>query len=87
MNKITKNRYYLDKECKIEEKEIDDKAKIFNILDYLMLPINISNANSLYMISDIFTLFCFEYLDEYIEFKYKNFLQQNKIKKYIVDMM
>ena len=82
VNKITKNRYYLDKECKIEEKEIDDKAKIFNILDYLMLPINISNANSLYMISDIFTLFCFEYLDEYIEFKYKNFLDsKKKIKK------
>ena len=43
-----------------------------------MLPINISNANSLYMISDIFTLFCFEYLDEYIEFKYKNFLDSKK---------
>ena len=34
------------------------------------------------MISDIFTLFCFEYLDEYIEFKYKNFLNKKKFKKF-----
>ena len=82
-NKIIQNKYYLNMECISEDKEIqEDKANIYSIIDYLILPKNISNANTLYLISDIFTVFCFEYLDEYIEFKYKNFLNKKKFKKF-----
>ena len=82
LNKLIKNRYYTNMDCIPEYKEIFDSSNIYSLIDYLMLPVNISKANSLYIISDIFTLFCFEYLDEYIEYKYKCFLDnKKKIKK------
>ena len=39
---------------------------------------NISSINSFYFISDIFTLLCFDYIDEFIEYKYQNYLRKTK---------
>lgn len=43
---------------------------------------NIPNVNSFYFISDLFSLFCFDYIDDYIEYKYQYYLsKKKKIKK------
>ena len=39
---------------------------------------NLSNINSFYLISDIFSLLCFDYIDNYIEFKYQYYLGKRK---------
>ena len=39
---------------------------------------NQKNINSYYLISDIFSLLCFDYIDDYIEYKYQNYLLKNK---------
>ena len=81
VNKLIKSKYYIIKECDNEDNNYD-QYNIFHILDYLMLPTIFSNSNSFYIISDIFTLLCFDYIDDYIEYKYKSFLdKKNKNKK------
>ena len=81
-NKIIQKKYYINKDCNQEKKDDILNANLFQLIDYFIMPTNTSTANSLYLISDIFTLLCFEYLEEYIEFKYKNFLDNKKnIKK------
>ena len=42
---------------------------------------NIIYENSLYFISDLFSLFCFDYLREYIEYHFEDFKIQKKLKK------
>ena len=43
---------------------------------------NIPNVNSFYFISYLFSLFCFDYIDDYIEYKYQYYLsKKKKIKK------
>ena len=48
-----------------------------------MIPTNFTNTNSFYIISDIFSLLCFDYIDDYIEYKYRNFLDKTKKRKKI----
>ena len=81
INKILKNKYYINKDFNEGNKNNLDKYNFYHIIDYLMIPKNFSNINSFYIISDIFTLLCFDYLDDYIEFKYKNFLDKKKKNK------
>ena len=84
INKLIQNKYYLlnEYECNQETKKDSDESSYLHFIDYLMVPNNYSNANTFYIISDIFTLLCFDYIDEYIEYKYKNFLdKKKKIKK------
>ena len=69
VNKILKKRYYNMNNT--ESNNIDS-----NINE------NLPNVNSFYFISDVFSLFCFDYIDDYIEYKYQYYLsKQKKIKK------
>ena len=83
INKILKNKYYTSKDFNEGNKRNLDKYNFYHIIDYLMIPNNFSNTNSFYIISDIFTLLCFDYIDDYIEYKYKNFLDKKKKNKKI----
>ena len=83
INKSLKTKFYIIKECLSDNKNDLNKNNAYNLIDYIIFPTtNSSSANSFYIISDIFTLLCFDYLDEYIEYKYKIFLdKKKKIKK------
>ena len=82
VNKLLKNKYYDYKDC-LDKIGTLDEFNFFHFIDYLMIPTNYSNTNSFYMISDIFTLLCFDYIDDYIEYKYRNFLDKTKKNKKI----
>ena len=83
INKLLKNKFYLNNDCNLQQKNDMNKNKDYHLFNYLIIPnSDPSNSNSFYIISDIFTLLCFDYLDEYIEYKYKIFLdKKKKIKK------
>ena len=69
VNKLLRKKYYNINN--IELNKIDN-----NINDH------ISNVNSFYFISDIFSLFCFDYIDDFIEYKYQYYLiKKKKIRK------
>ena len=83
INKLLKNKFYLNNDCNLQQKNDMNKNKDYHLFNYLIIPnSDPSNSNSFYIISDIFTLLCFDYLDGYIEYKYKIFLdKKKKIKK------
>ena len=83
VNKNLKKKYYSFNDDLDDSTNLSEEFNLYHIVDFLMIPTNFSNTNSFYIISDIFTLICFDYLDDYIEFKYKNFLDKKKKNKKI----
>ena len=67
INKLLRKKYY-----NIDNSVANDIIKNNKINN------NTSSINSFYFISDIFTLLCFDYIDDYIEYKYRNYLSKNK---------
>ena len=47
---------------------------------------HISDINSFYFISDLFSLLCFDYIDDFIEYKYQNYLSKTKKFKKIFNL-
>ena len=83
INKLLKKKYYGNKE-QVEESTYNfDKINLYYLIDYLLIPTNNSTTNTFYIVSDVFTLICFDYIDDYIEYKYKNFLDKTKKNKKI----
>jgi hypothetical protein len=82
VNKLLKNKFYENLDC-LEDIGTLDEFNFFHFIDYLMIPTNFTNTNSFYIISDIFSLLCFDYIDDYIEYKYRNFLDKTKKRKKI----
>ena len=67
INKILRKKYY----------NISNEGTN-NVIKNNKMNNNISSINSFYFISDIFTLLCFDYIDEFIEYKYQNYLRKTK---------
>ena len=70
VNKILRKKYY-----SVNSSSNDN-------VNSIQLNNRISAINSFYFISDLFSLLCFDYIDDYIEFKYQFYLnKKRKFKK------
>ena len=67
INKFLRKKYY----------NINN-SQINNIFENNDINNHICDINSFYFISDLFSLLCFDYIDDYIEYKYQNYLSKTK---------
>ena len=67
INKLLRKKYYY--------KTI---SQISDIYDDNNIDNHLSDVNSFYFISDLFSLLCFDYIDDFIEYKYQNYLSKTK---------
>ena len=77
INKLLRKKYY-NINCSYSDDLNNNNNNINNN--------HISNVNSFYFISDLFSLFCFDYIDGYIEYKYQYYLYEKKKFKKIFEI-
>jgi len=76
INKLLRKKYY-NINCSYSD-DLNNDSNINNN--------HISDINSFYFISDLFSLICFDYIDDYIEYKYQYYLYEKKKFKKIFEI-
>ena len=76
INKLLRKKYY-NINCSYSD-DLNDENNINNN--------HITDINSFYFISDLFSLLCFDYIDDYIEYKYQYYLYEKKKSKKIFEI-
>ena len=66
INKLVRKKYYYTNDSSLDDL---NNNKMIN---------HISDVNSFYFISDIFSYLCFDYIDDYIEYRYQYYLNKKK---------